>query len=344
MWNEGVIQELARLKKRTSGRNTRLKNARSTTNGTVSGNDGGSLASSMESSLGSRGRIGSGDGGGGGIGGREAVGKKKSSAGGGSGQKNNHRASAAALTGEPRSRFALSLVIPRPIQHDGLVFADFGDCSSGSGEGREFNNNNNSNNNRSAGNNTSSQNNNSGRGGGHVTATSSTSSRYPNASSSAAAKNAASGPASAAATWGSKLRLDIVRADAERSAGSPRSPRPGTEGGGGVGVAAATARFDSAAREILQGYEDEQVRQWNHAANKLLHYLQYCEQYRIKYLTGRCGALEACTSGMLRSVVVILHASTIIGAYCRSSDLNPLFVKPPGNDPNEGARKVVTRR
>ncbi|CAM9641451.1 unnamed protein product, partial [Pylaiella littoralis] len=65
MWNEGVIQELARLKKRTSGRNTRLKNARSTTNGTVSGNDGGSLASSMESSLGSRGRIGSGDGGGG---------------------------------------------------------------------------------------------------------------------------------------------------------------------------------------------------------------------------------------------------------------------------------------
>lgn len=243
MWNEGVVQELAQLKKRMGNRNTRLKkDLAAAAEVSISGNDGGSLASSMESSLGSRGRVGSG---GNGIG----VGKKQNGAvgggGGGGGGKGNNRSTGGTFPVEPRSRFSVSLVIPCPKQHDGLVVADLGDSSGGGGTGGEGRNNNTN----SAETNASSK---SNRSLGSNNAGS--------ASASTSASPSAPAPASASAVvgaWNSKLRLDIVRADAERSAGSPRSPRPGAEAGGGL--AAATARFDSAARELLQGYEDEQV-------------------------------------------------------------------------------------
>ncbi|CAM9883519.1 unnamed protein product, partial [Ectocarpus sp. 12 AP-2014] len=111
-----------------------------------------------------------------------------------------------------------------------------------------------------------------GSGGSHTNKSSSpfstnnqTNTAYPSSGGGSGgggdgATGTASAAAAAAAARGSKIRLDIVRADAERGAGltprSPgRSPRPGGEGGG----AAASARFDSPARELLQAYEDEQL-------------------------------------------------------------------------------------
>lgn len=247
MWNECVIQELARLKRSMLRRNTRLRNAQMATRVSLGDNDAGSLASSAESSL--RGRVYSDIGGGAtdsNIGG-------KGKSGGGRGDRGRGSAS---FSAEPRfSRFALSLSIPRPKQHNGLTSADVVDPSREGEAGGDKSSNENSSN--SSGTRKSSSNDNrGGDGGGHAR----------KSSTERKARNSSSGTATAAAeasmAIGSKLRLDIVRADCDRNAGlSPRSPHPAAEGGGSgpAGMAAATARFDSAARELLQGYEDEQV-------------------------------------------------------------------------------------
>lgn len=250
MWNEDVIQELARLKRSMLGRNTRLRNAQTAARVSVGDNDGGSLASSAESSL--RGRVYSDIGGGAAD---SKVGGDKKDGGGRGGQ---GRGSNATFSAEPRfSRFALSLSIPRPNQHSGLTSADVVDSNGGGGAGGGNTNENSSNNNGRG--NTTSKTAGGGEGSSHARKGSTTQN----------ARNTSSGTAAAAAevsmACGSKLRLDIVRADVERNTGlSPRSPRPGGEGGGSgpAGMAATPARFDSAARELLQGYEDEQVCRW----------------------------------------------------------------------------------
>lgn len=255
IWNEDVIEELKRAKMTILGRDTRLRRAQAAC--ASSDDDDASLASSMDSSLGGPMYVG------GGIAVDRKTGRNKER---GSGK--GHRSSGGgAFSAEPRwSRFAFSLTIPRPKQHNGLTAADVADSRSGEdggegikGEGDATNKASNKGGNRMP----SSKSNHDWGGGGHTNATSSSPNEQGKAQgSSPGAPAAAAAAAAGAATWGSKLRLDIVRADAERSVASPRSPRPGTEGGGGgsAGTAAASARFDSPARDLLQGYEDEQVR------------------------------------------------------------------------------------
>lgn len=249
MWNAGVIQELARVKRNMLGRNTRLRSAQMATRASVGDNDAGSLASSAESSL--RARVYSDIG----VGAADSMpGSKKKNGGGRGGQGRGSRGgNDRSFSAEPRySRFALSLLIPRPKQHSGWTSADVVD-SSGSdkiGGNKETGST------SSEKGKPSSSYNRSGEGGGQ--ARKGSTERNARHSSSVTATTAAE----ASVAVGSKLRLDIVRADAERNTGlSPRSPRPGGDGGGSgpAGMAAAPARFDSAARELLQGNEDEQV-------------------------------------------------------------------------------------
>ena len=252
MWNEGVIQELARAKRSMLGRGTRLRDAQRATRVCAGENDVGSLASSAESSL--RGRVYSDIGAGvteSKVGGKQNYGGARGSQGRGS-----RDGKCASFSAEPRfSRFSLSLSIPRPKQHSGLTAADMVD-SNRHGEAGEENKKEASSNNNGTGK-SSSHNNRGGDGGGRARK-SSTEKKAGNSSSGTPAV----APEASAIASGSKLRLDIVRADADRNTGlSPRSPRPGAEGSGGgpTGMGAAPARFDSAARELLQGYEDEQV-------------------------------------------------------------------------------------
>lgn len=258
VWNEGVILELARLKRSILARNTLQKNAR-TADMSAGDNESGSLASSTESSFEALGPV---------IG-RKMGGHRQSGRG-------KHHANGAMLSPEPRfSRFACSITIPRPIQHDGLTASDSVDPSNGGGSGDGGGPGGaGGSGSKGAGRKASSSNNDDGRGrgGSHANKSSSpfstnnqTNSAYPSSCEGSGGgggdpTGTANAAAAAAAAWGSKIRLDIVRADAERGAGltprSPgRSPRPGGEGGG----AAASARFDSPARELLQAYEDEQV-------------------------------------------------------------------------------------
>lgn len=251
MWNEGVIQELARVKRSTLGRNTRLRNAQAVTRVSVGEHDAGSLASSAESSL--RGRVYSDIGAGADD---SMAGRKQKSSGGRGGQGRGSRdGNGTSFSTEPRfSRFALSVSIPRPKQHTGLTSTDVVDSNRNRDDGGDNKEGVGSSN--SGKSKTSSSNNRCGDGGGHSKKSSTETCVRTSSSGTAAAA------AEASAASGSKLRLDIVRADAERNAGlSPRSPRPGAEGGGSgaAGIAAAPARFDSVARELLQGYEDEQV-------------------------------------------------------------------------------------
>lgn len=248
-WNEGVIHELARVKRSMLGRNTRLRNAQAAARASAADNDGGSLASSAESSL--RGRVYSDIG----VGAADSgIGGAKNTSGGRGGQGRGRGGSKGApfLADSRFSRFALSLTIPRPKQHNGLTSADVvTDSSGGGGAGGDKNNENSRSSTSSSGSTNRSSNN---------TRKSSTAKMAQNSSSGTAAV-----AAGAPVTWGSKLRLDIVRSDIDRNTGlSPRSPRPGGEGGGGgpAGTAATPARFDSAARELLQGYEDEQVHRY----------------------------------------------------------------------------------
>eukprot|EP00903_Cladosiphon_okamuranus_P017392 g16020.t2 len=249
-WNEGGIQELARVKRRMLGRNTRLTRARRATRVSVGDDDAGSLASSADSSL--RGRVYSDIGAG--AADSRFGGKKKDAGGGGSQVRESRDGNRTTFSAEPRfSRFALSLSIPRPKQHSGLTSADVVDSARNGEAGGDSNKeaSGNSNETRKA-----SSNNNRGGGGGGYARKSSIDKKTRHSSPGTPAVAAEASVAS-----GSKLRLDIVRADADRNAGlSPRSPRPGAEGGGSGpgGTAAAPARFDSAARELLQGYEDEQ--------------------------------------------------------------------------------------
>ncbi|CAM9135722.1 unnamed protein product [Ectocarpus sp. 12 AP-2014] len=255
VWNEGVILELARLKRSILTRTTLQKNAR-TADMSAGDNESGSLASSTESSFEALGPVIGGK-----MGGHRQSGRGK------------HQANGAMLSPEPRfSRFACSIRIPRPTQHDGLTASDAVDPSNGGGSG-DGGGPGGAGGSRSegAGRKTSSSNNDNGRGsGGSHTNKSSpsnqTHSSYPSPGGGSGGggggpTGTANAAAAAAAAWGSKIRLDIVRADAERSAGltprSPgRSPRPGGEVDGGT--VAASARFDSPARELLQAYEDEQ--------------------------------------------------------------------------------------
>ncbi|CAM9355835.1 unnamed protein product [Ectocarpus fasciculatus] len=259
VWNEGVILELARLKRSTLARNTRQKKAQ-TADMSAGDNESRSLASSAESSLEGLGPVA----------GWKTGGDRQSGRG-------KRHAIGAMLLPEPRfSRFACSISIPRPIQHDGLTVPDAVDPSNGGGSGgdRGLGGAGGSGSKGAMGNAPSSNNNDRrGGGGSHANTSSSpfstnnrTNSAYPSSgrgggAGGGGATGTANAAAAAAAAWGSKIRLDIVRADAERGAGltprSPgRSPRPGGEGGGGT--AAASARFDSPARELLQAYEDEQ--------------------------------------------------------------------------------------
>eukprot|EP00752_Nemacystus_decipiens_P007697 g6880.t1 len=248
MWNEGVIQELARVKRRMIRRNTRLRNTQMATREGVGDNDAGSLASSAESSL--RGRVysdivpGVTD---------SKVGKRKSSGARGGRGRGSTDGNGTSFSAEPRfSRFALSLSIPRPKQHNGLTSAGAVDPNR---DGEVGGNNKKPSSPNGGARRTSSNNNHGGDSGGHARK----SSTEKNGQSSSSGTPTATTEVSVAA--GSKLRLDIVRVDAERNTGmSPRSPRLGAEGGGGgpAGMATAPAKFDSAARELLQGYEDEQ--------------------------------------------------------------------------------------
>lgn len=251
MWNEGVIEELARVKRSMLGRNTRFRNARRATLGSLGDDDAGSLESSAGSSL--RGRVYSDIGAG--AADSRIDGKTKDGKGRGGQTRESRDGNGTSFSAEPRfSRFALSLSIPRPKQHNGLTSADVIDSTRDGEAGG--NNNKDAGSNSSGTRNASSNNNRSGGGDGHARK-SSTETKTGNSSSGDAAVATEAPVAS-----GLKLRLDIVRSDADRKAGlSPRSPRPGAEGGGGGpgGMAAAPARFDSAARELLQAYEDEQV-------------------------------------------------------------------------------------
>lgn len=251
MWDEGVIQELARVKRSMLRRNTRLRSAQVATRVNVGDNDAGSLVSSAESSL--RGRVYSDIGAG--VADSKVDGKIKSGGGRGGEGRRSRDGNGTTFSAEPRfSRFALSLSIPRPKQHNGLTSADVVDPSRGGEAGGVHSKEDSSKNSGTS--RTSSNDNRGGDGGGHARQTS-TGKNGQNSSS-----GTATAAAEASAAVGSKLRLDIVRADVERNTGlSPRSPRPGAEGGGSTpaGMAAAPARFDSAARELLQGYEDEQV-------------------------------------------------------------------------------------
>ncbi|CAM9771530.1 unnamed protein product [Ectocarpus sp. 6 AP-2014] len=257
VWNEGVILELARLKRSILARNTLQKNAR-TADMSAGDNESGSLASSTESNFEALGAVVGGK-----MGGHLQSGRGK------------RRANGAKLSPEPRfSRLACSITIPRPTQHDGLTASDSVDPSSGGGSGDGGGPGGAGGSGKGAGRKASSSNSDDGRGrgGSHANKSSSpfstngqTNSAYhPSGGGSGSGGGGPTGTtnaaaAAAAAAWGSKIRLDIVRADAERGAGltprSPgRSPRPGGEGGG----AAASTRFDPPARELLQAYEDEQ--------------------------------------------------------------------------------------
>lgn len=225
-----MIQELERAKRSMRGRNTRLKKAQSAAapTGAVEA-ELGSLASSTDSSL---------RGGGLGYGGaalfRTGGGRDSHGGGGGRGSYPAVRPSSA----EERrfSRFAVSLNVPRPTRHDEFMPADAIESVSGGGGTTTTNNNN-----------SGAKDDGAGKGGNDSGGASRK--RSSSAKNGQGAASAASG--AAAVGSGSKLRLDIVRADVERGVGlTPRSPRPG-------GVA--PARFDSAAKELLQGYEEEQV-------------------------------------------------------------------------------------
>lgn len=241
------------MKRTMLGRDTRQKRAQATDASNAS--DSASLTSSVDSSLGGPVYIGGGD----------TVDRRTGRDNKERGGERGHRSSASGpFSAEPRwSRFAFSMMIPRPKQHTGLTAADIAGSSSRDAEdgfnGKGGSMNKASNKSDQA---TSSKSNLDRRGDNQPKAISSSSDKGRNIQrSSSAAPPGGVAAVAGAATWGSKLRLDIVRADAERSAGSPRSPRPGTEGGGGglAGIAAASARFDSPARDLLQGYEDEQA-------------------------------------------------------------------------------------
>ncbi|CAM9478757.1 unnamed protein product [Ectocarpus sp. 4 AP-2014] len=261
VWNEGVILELARLKRSILARKTLQKNAE-TADMSAGDNESGSLASSTENSVEALGPVVGGK-----MGGHLQSGRGK------------HHANKAMLSPEPRfSRFACSITIPRPTQHDGLTASDAVDPSNGGGSGDGGGPGGaGGSGSKGVGGKASSSNNDDGRGSGgsHAnkssspfstnnqtnTAYNSSGGRSGGGGGGGGATGTTSAAASAAAAWGSKIRLDVVRADAERGAGltprSPgRSPHPGGEGGGGT--AAASARFDSPARELLQAYEDEQ--------------------------------------------------------------------------------------
>ncbi|CAN0055726.1 unnamed protein product [Scytosiphon promiscuus] len=236
-WNEDVIEEFARLKRAMLGRDTRLRRAQGAD--VSSENDSASLTSSRDSSFGGPGYIG---------GGISSARNTKNNEEQGSG--NGYRSSIGApCSAEPRwSRFAVSLTIPRPKQHNGLTAAETADLSSGSsGHGERGKGD-------GVGRTASkrgervplSKSNHNGEGRGQTKAPSFSSheqrkTQVPSSTASTVGAAAAAG----AATWRSKLRLDVVRADAERSAVSPRT-------------GAASARFDSPARDLLQQYEDAQ--------------------------------------------------------------------------------------
>lgn len=245
-----MVEELARMKRAFARRNTRQTQL--PTDDVLGSNDGSSLASTAESSLRSGDYYAGGDGSGGdrGTGSATAHGTMHNVAGATKVTRGKQRKNLAVRCVEPRfSRFSVSVVVPRPHQHTGsTTAANITNIERGSyGAGRK--------------------NMDRAHSGGPYAAPSARSTSAPLSTPMTKSSTSSSSiPQTNPTASGCKIRLDIVRMDAERGGGGivlpHRSVGAGAEEGGrggGGGAAAASAGSDSAAKELLKWYCDEQV-------------------------------------------------------------------------------------
>lgn len=241
VWKDGVIEELARMKRSLSRRKSAPTTPLPYDEGPPGdGNDGSSLASINGSSLRSRDN---------GSHVWNASGAAISTAAADGKNVNKHKKTpkkpALLAAGDPPrfSRVAVSVVVPRPEQHNGNTAGDIiANCVNGSAERNDKS--------HTVAVDVSNMNNTVTTRGGGTVATPASAGRKTNTRVKPTVE------------WGSTIRLDVVRADAERGGDGGGSPQrdggPGRDGGTGRG-ARVSAKADAAARDLLNMYLGEQV-------------------------------------------------------------------------------------